>query len=952
MPRFTIGLPFNLAGIFLAFAMTIFALCFLFEAYVMITAGPAATFTGSPPAFIFVLPDWLSYPLMLAVIALSVVAGWPLGDDFKAWFSRKSWWYRRRKQEQEFGKGGSAAYATIVEEWRYRYRPGDMLLGVSRQELGWPIGWKDDRGFLTIAGTRSGKGRSLIIPNLLVYPGSALVIDPKGTNARVTAARRGHGGGRVTAFLGQDVHILDPFNCVPEAKSSRFNPLDALDRTANDYVEQVGLLADALVVPGPAGDTPHWDETTRNILKGAIIFVMQTRERPSFLDVRDLLTAPPKQFLAHLEAMHKAGEQTRSASAPLLNAGPNERGSFMTTILRNTDWIVSPALKETLSGSDFDMNDLKRRRMTIYVVLPGNYLELHARYMRLVVNLAINAMWSQKTGKPRYPVLFLLDEFFSLGRQRQIEISAGLMSGLGMTLWPIVQNLSQLKELYPANWETFFANAGAVQAFGVNDRTTGEYISGRLGHAVWKEQVGGHEQRYANKFRDPNEVEREAARETGRMLVFRNGDLPMLIRRIDYDRYFPRHWYNPDPDYVDSGLLPEAGSVPKPFDPFLGKPDTSLPPPVINIDLALSNAKQRKELLAEAPADAPPAEEEEEAQPQEEISASPPDEDSPEESDPFAQLDALIGLKTVKDRVRQLIDQAVFNAARIREGLPPITTSYHLVFTGNPGTGKTTVARIVGAIYERLGLLETGHVVEVDRTGLVGQYLGQTGPKVTAAFDKAMGGVLFIDEAYSLAARRSDGAADVFGQDAINTIVKLMEDRRDRLAVIAAGYTEEMNDFLDANPGLRSRFGTIIEFEDYSPEDLTRIFAGFCQANKVEAAPETEARVLLLMTRLWAGKGKHFGNARETRNVFEASLANMASRVSRMDNPGGHDLKTILPEDIPEISVLRRKNGSAEGGSFSLYDERKEVLSPAPKRAPRRKAPRRDKGKDNNDIQR
>ncbi|WP_354132466.1 AAA family ATPase [Bradyrhizobium sp. RT4b] len=508
----------------------------------------------------------------------------------------------------------------------------------------------------------------------------------------------------------------------------------------------------------------------------------------------------------------------------------------------------------------------------------------------------------------------------------------------GRSKWPIVQNLSQLKELYPANWETFFANAGAVQAFGVNDRTTGEYISGRLGHAVWKEQVGGHEQRYANKFRDPNEVEREAARETGRMLVFRNGDLPMLIRRIDYDRYFPRHWYNPDPDYADSGPLPEPAASPKPFDPFSGKPDTSLPPPVINIDMALSNAKQRKESLAEAPAEAPPPEEEE-AQPQEEISASPPDEEG-KSSIPSRKLDALIGLENVKARVRQLIDQAVFNAARIREGLPPITTSYHLVFTGNPGTGKTTVARIVGAIYERLGLLEKGHVVEVDRSGLVGQYLGQTGPKVTAAFDKAMGGVLFIDEAYSLAARRSDGAADVFGQDAINTIVKLMEDRRSHLAVIAAGYTEEMDDFLEANPGLRSRFGTIIEFEDYSPEDLTRIFAGFYQANKVEATPEAKDKVLLLMTRLWAGKGKHFGNARETRNVFEASLANMASRVSRMDNPGGDDLKTILPEDIPEISVFRRKNGSGDGSSgSSLYDERKEVLSPTPKGAPRRKGP-------------
>ncbi|UPJ44957.1 type IV secretory system conjugative DNA transfer family protein [Bradyrhizobium sp. 40] len=951
MPRFTIGLPFNLAGIFVAFAMTIFALCFLFEAYVMIAAGPAAMFHGSPPAFINLLPGWLSYPLIVAVTVLSLIAGWPLGDDFKAWFSRRTWWYRRRKQEQEFGKGGSAAYATIVEEWRYRYRPGDMLLGVSRQELSWPIGWRDDRGFLTIAGTRSGKGRSLIIPNLLVYPGSALVIDPKGTNAAVTAARRGKGGGRVTEFMGQDVHILDPFGCLPQFTASRFNPLDALDRNARDYVEQVGMLVDALVVPGPSGETPHWDETTRNILKGAIIFVMQRKERPTFLDFRELLTAPPKEFEAMLEEMQEAGEQTRSASAPLLNAGPNERGSFMTTILRNTDWIASPALKDTLSGSDFDINDLKRKRMTIYVVLPGNYLELHARFMRLVVNLAINAMWSQKTTKPRFPVLFLLDEFFSLGRQRQIEISAGLMSGLGMTLWPIVQNLSQLEELYPKNWETFFANAGAVQAFGVNDRTTGGYLSGRLGHAVWKEQVGTHEQRIVSTFREPAELEREAARETGRVLVFRNGDLPMLIRRLNYDQYFPRHWYNPDPDFADGNGRP-AGKPPL----QAGMPDKAMPPPVLNADDAAAIAREREAL---PPSDAavneqalPPAPEEEPqifaALPYE---PPPPDEDG--ELDPFAQLDALIGLKKVKDRVHQLIAQAKFNAARIRGGMPPIATSQHLVFTGNPGTGKTTVARIVGAIYEQLELLEKGHVVEVDRSGLVGQYLGQTGPKVTAAFDQAMDGVLFIDEAYSLAARRSDGAADVFGQDAINTIVKLMEDRRDRVAVIAAGYTEEMNNFLDANPGLHSRFGTVIEFEDYNPEDLTRIFAQFCTANEMEAAPETLDKVHLLMTRLWAGKGRTFGNARETRNVFEACLANVATRVSSLDDPSDDELRTILPDDVPDITVLRGTNGNGNGGS--LLEEGKEVLSPAPKRAVPRKAPKRRKGRgpeDTNDIPR
>ena len=946
--RWTVGLPINLIGVLAVYAILICALGFLFEAWLFVTGGAAAMFTGPPSNVFWFLPGWLSYPLMIAIAAVSFVAGWPLGNDLKVAFLRATRRIRRKMEEAEFGKGGSSAFASVVEEWRFRYEPGDLLLGRSLHEPWWRIGWKDDRGFLTIAGSRSGKGRSLIIPNLLVYPGSAIVVDPKGTNAAVTAARRGHGGGRVTEFLGQDVHVLDPFDCVKSLQKSRFNPLDAIDRNARDFVEQVGMLVEALVVPGPPGESPHWDETTRNIVKGTIIFLLKTMDRPTLIDMRDTLTRPPDEFEALLEEMHQLGEHTRGAAAPLLAAGRNERGSFYTTILRNTEWLASEAMKETLSESDFDLHDLKRKPMTIYVVLPVNYLEMHQRFVRLVVNLAIKAMWGG--AKPPHPVLFLLDEFYSLGRLRQIEVSAGLMSGLGMTLWPVIQNLSQIKQLYPENWETFFANAGAVQAFGINDRTTGEYLVGRLGNAVWTRRVGNVEQRMVSWLREVNELEREAARETGKMIVFRNGALPMMIGRINYDAFFPKSWFNPDPDFpAEESRAAQVMTLLKALQlklPFLNRkpadldPRFLLPSPFKYPALTASGPKQLPE-PAKLPELPPPVA----ALPAPPKEKPVPDRRKPSQPDPFEQLDALIGLNGVKARVAQLVDQMQFNAARAAAGLPTVTTANHLVFTGNPGTGKTTVARILGGIYRKLGILKRGHVIEVDRGGLVGEYTGHTAIKVDTVVKSALDGVLFIDEAYMLATKRKgNGWVDVFAEEAIATLLKLMEDHRDRLIVIAAGYTREMNAFLDSNPGLRSRIGNIIEFEDYGPDELTQIVMDLFESNHFLAREHTREKVHLLMMRLWAGKGPQFGNARTARDVYEKSIQNMTRRVGGSESPTRRELMLVLPADVPDISDIRQ-SATDTGDGGGRYEERDEVLSPAPTRALKRTPGKKDRGK-------
>lgn len=288
---------------------------------------------------------------------------------------------------------------------------------------------------------------------------------------------------------------------------------------------------------------------------------------------------------------------------------------------------------------------------------------------------------------------------------------------------------------------------------------------------------------------------------------------------------------------------------------------------------------------AEKPAEKPAAQAEKPEQ-KEEI---PPKEKI---KDLLAELDGYVGMDAIKEEVRSLINMVQVYKLRRENDLPTTDMSLHMVFSGNPGTGKTTVARIMARIYHSLDILSKGQLVEVDRSGLVAGYVGQTALKTQKVIEKAMGGVLFIDEAYALNGKSEND----FGQEAIDTILKAMEDHRDDLVVIVAGYTELMDRFIHSNPGLESRFNRFLMFEDYTPEQMVAIFKMQCKKGCYVLAEGTEELVRDFISEESADDS--FGNARGVRNLFEHILVAQNNRLAKMEQVTREDLMQILPDDV------------------------------------------------------
>ncbi len=261
----------------------------------------------------------------------------------------------------------------------------------------------------------------------------------------------------------------------------------------------------------------------------------------------------------------------------------------------------------------------------------------------------------------------------------------------------------------------------------------------------------------------------------------------------------------------------------------------------------------------------------------------------------MAELESLIGLGSIKQEVQQLVNFLKVQKSRAEHGLPNTPLSLHMIFDGNPGTGKTTVARLIGQIYGGLGILERGHLIETDRGGLVAGYAGQTATKTQERVDEATGGVLFIDEAYSLV---SESNEDAFGAEALQTLLKCMEDRRDQLIVILAGYPEPMTRLLKSNPGLSSRFSRRLEFADYGVTELAEIFHAMCCKSQYEIPASTRARLLWGFDFLLMQRDEHFGNGRLVRNVFEKATCLLANRIANIAPLTRELLTTFEPVDI------------------------------------------------------
>ncbi len=263
------------------------------------------------------------------------------------------------------------------------------------------------------------------------------------------------------------------------------------------------------------------------------------------------------------------------------------------------------------------------------------------------------------------------------------------------------------------------------------------------------------------------------------------------------------------------------------------------------------------------------------------------------EKDPMVELEEMIGLDAIKHDVKELVDFVKVQKLRKDQGLKSVPVSLHLVFTGNPGTGKTTVARLLARLYKQIGVLSKGQLIEVDRSGLVAGYVGQTAIKTQEQIKKAQGGILFIDEAYSLSEKD-----DPFGQEAIDTILKAMEDKREDFVVIVAGYTEPMKKFIESNPGLKSRFNKYIEFPDYSIDELEQIFLQNCSRYDYVLDDGVQEQVRGMIAAKKLVNTRNFANAREVRNLFEDIITNQAGRLAKMDQPQSADMMKITLDDL------------------------------------------------------
>ncbi len=1036
----TIGVNWDvIGGKIITLAAVMFLLPIAWPAYLLWTQG-----LGSP----FDLGD---YPNLLAALAAFATAlAWVfwstvIARSLKAlglWnpFRRhappvvirnlirfREWWEIKTR----FGRGPTAAWAGRLEVLSRRFERGDIFLGRPAGMLR-PIGIPTEKHMVTIAGTGSGKSTGAAIPNLCIHEGSVFCIDPKGELATVTARRRGPGGGGVRG-LGQEVHVLDPFRIVDGWQSASYNVFDEMARVAAEDIDRpisyAGKIAEALIKP--MGDKePYWDNAAQTFLRGLILYVFDgPEEKRNLVEVRRLLMEgdvagraalrSTTVKLDNLNAFDVLFEKMKAvpdgpyrdviagAASSMTMMGANQMGSVMTTAQEHTAFLDTPEFRRICTTSDFLLEDLKTKAISVYLCLPlTGVTGKEGRWLRMFVLLFVDMMTRVKQA-PTPPILLLIDEFPSLGRLDSVQTAAAVLRSYGVRFWAIGQDLEQFERTYPDSWGGFIGNAEAVQFMGVTHPQTVDFIVKRLGeHVITARERVGQQTRDVSSTHallDGDQVARILAKDHRNQIIWRGSKRAMLLKITPYFEYMPAWYYSPTPDprYPEpwnrrfwrwgggnGGRPPASPPARVPPRPPIGPLFPPRPPedengfvkpPGPHDDIALDDwwdceevarrkvqdgaleaatFEQWKQLperefivivarhfgpiprgigrghkgalparwLKPGPSNdgdrppeiaptvppaprkfvtdplfdliarkgKPPVPNKRETLPDEVINILQPN--VPTDVDPMVELDGMIGLDAVKAQVRKVVNLVTLGKARDAARKPKLGITHHLVFTGNPGTGKTTVARIIGRLYKDLHLLRKGHLVEVDRGDLVAAYTGQTAIKVKHVVEEAMDGVLFIDEAYSLAPGELAGK-DSYGAEAVATLLKLMEDHRDRLVVIAAGYTAEMRRFINSNPGLSSRFKTFIDFPDYSAKELMEILTGMVASAQCQMSMDAMLKAAGLLMTIDPKHG--FGNGRAVRNIFEECIARQAQRLAERGRYGTVDLTMIEEDDIP-----------------------------------------------------
>lgn len=430
---------------------------------------------------------------------------------------------------------------TLDASWTYDHA-SKLLLG------GWNerwIGWKNDRHIVTVAGSRAGKSSTVLIPNLARYPGSAIILDPKGELTRATAEHRRE--------LGHQVYVLDPFG-ITGGPSASHNPLDEIGAQRRaDMAGDAMLMGEALII-GNEKD-PHWTDAARNFIRGLSLYLKLFKPQSANLEtIRAHLHADEDALTKLLSEMIRVDAATSAENAIIRNAG----SSFMSKLKlapRELQSVLSTAQEQTAPlddmvaisrRSDFALADLKKHPTTIYLVLPGIRMGTHFRWLRLVIQQAMAAMEFTKARPGSLPVLFVLEEFSALGYMRSVETAVSFMAAFGMKLWSVLQDFTQLRTHYPNSWETFLGNAGLIQAFANAYVTTTEHLSKMLGQTTFIEEqnvfitgsqmgqgdTGRREHIRQSRLLDPAEITKYFARETNRQLLIVPGYDPIYLNRL------------------------------------------------------------------------------------------------------------------------------------------------------------------------------------------------------------------------------------------------------------------------------------------------------------------------------------------------------------------------------------------------------------------------------------